>query len=379
MLVHSLLALALCSFTVQTAHAKPNAKAIQSMTVTKKPFGTASGTQVDLYNLSNGRGMTASIATYGGIVVSLEVLDKQGRSADVVLGFPTIDGYLKGHPYFGAIVGRYGNRIAKGRFALDNKTYNLAKNNGENHLHGGASGFDKAVWAAKEIIESDASGIRLSHVSKAGDEGYPGTLTAVVEYRVTADNALDIRYEASTDSPTPINLTHHSYFNLAGKGDILGHELQLEAPFYTPIDSGLIPTGEIASVAGTPFDFRMAKPIGSHISEKHEQLAYGKGYDHNFVLSHPEGVLGLAATVREKSSGRVMRVYTTEPGLQFYSGNFLDGSLTGKDGQAYTHRTGFCLETQHFPDSPNKPHFPSSILRPSETYRHHTRYVFSVN
>ncbi len=349
--------------------------------VDQTTFGkTADNQTVQLITLTNSKGMQARISTYGGILVSLTAPDRKGKFEDVVLGFDKLDGYLAGHPFFGATVGRYGNRIARGEFTLDDKKYTLARNNGENHLHGGVKGFDKAVWTAKTADGEDGPSVKLSHVSKDGDEGYPGTLTVTVTYTLTNKNELRIDYHATTDKATPVNLTHHSYFNLAGagNGDILGHELTIDADRFTPIDAGLIPTGKLQSVEDTPFDFRKSTAIGKRINAGDEQIRFGKGYDHNFVLNQKKGEIGVAARVVEPGSGRVMEVFTTEPGLQFYTGNFLDGTNTGKGGKVYKHRFGFCLETQHFPDSPNKPDFPSTILRPGKEYRSTTSYRFSA-
>jgi len=347
--------------------------------MTKQSFGkTPAGEEVALYTLTNSKGITATITTYGGIVVSLQVPDQAGKLADVVLGFDTLDGYLKGHPYFGAIIGRYGNRIAKGRFTLDGVTHKLAQNNGENHLHGGLKGFDKVVWAAREASERS---LELSYLSKDGEEGYPGNLSVTVTYTLTEDNELRIDYAATTDKPTVVNLTNHSYFNLAGQGegDILRHQVTINAERFTPVDAGLIPTGELRSVDGTPFDFRVPRAIGQGIDAADEQIKLGKGYDHNFVLRWAAGTLRLAARVFEPGSGRIMEVLTTEPGLQFYTGNFLDGTITGKGGKVYHHRYGFCLETQHYPDSPNQPAFPSVVLRPGQRYQTTTVYKFSTS
>ncbi|MFB3829556.1 MAG: aldose epimerase family protein [Bryobacteraceae bacterium] len=343
--------------------------------VTKQPFGkTTAGEDVDLYTLANRNGMQAAITTYGGIVVSLKVPDRAGKAEDVVLGFDDLQGYLKRHPYFGALIGRYGNRIGQGKFTLNGVEYTLARNNGENALHGGLKGFDKAVWQAR----AEDNRLALSHVSKDGDEGYPGTLSVTVTYTLTDNNELRIDYAATTDKDTVVNLTNHSYFNLsgAGNGDILKHQVMLNADRFTPVDAGLIPTGELKPVEGTPFDFRKPTEIGARIGQPDEQLVRGKGYDHNFVVNGASGTLRLAARVTEPTSARVMEVYTTEPGIQFYTGNFLDGSLTGKGGKVYRHRYGFCLETQHFPDSPNKPEFPSTVLKPGQQYRSTTVYKF---
>ena len=347
--------------------------------VTRQPFGaTPSGETVELFTLANAHGMTVRVMTYGGIIVSLEVPDRRGTSGDVVLGYDSLAGYLGHSPYFGAIVGRYGNRIAKGRFTLDGREYRLATNNGPNHLHGGIRGFDKVVWRAEPFDDARGSGVVLSHTSLDGDEGYPGTLTAKVTYTLTDRNELRIDYEATTDRATPVNLTQHSYFNLAGSGNILDHELMIAADSFTPVDSTLIPTGAIVPVAGTPFDFRTPHPIGGRIGAADEQLRFGGGYDHNFVLTRADTGLALAARVSDPASGRILEIRTTEPGIQFYSGNFLDGSITGKHGVVYAHRTGFALETQHFPDSPNQPEFPSTILRPGQIYRSTTTWTFAA-
>jgi aldose 1-epimerase len=304
------------------------------------------------------------------------VPDRSGQLADVVLGFDALDGYLKTHPYFGAVVGRYGNRIGKGQFTLDGRTYKLAINNPPNHLHGGIKGFDKFVWTAEPL--SGRVGVAFSRTSPDGEEGYPGSLEARIVYTLTDRNELAVEYQATTDKATPINLTQHSYFNLAAAGDILGHQMTINADRYTPVDATLIPTGDLAAVDGTPFDFRKPTAIGARIDVAHEQIKNGGGYDHNFVLNRTGSGLALAARVVETRTGRTLEVRTTEPGLQFYTGNFLDGTLTGKGGQVYRHRTGFCLETQHFPDSPNKPQFPSAILRPGQEYRSQTVFAFGV-
>ncbi len=351
------------------------------VTVSKQPYGkTPDGVPVDLYTLSNQNGLEVSITNYGGIIVSLKAPDRNGKSEDVVLGLPSLDGYLKGHPYFGAIVGRYGNRIANGRFTLNGVEYKLAVNNGPNSLHGGLKGFDKVVWQAREVTGPRGSGVELSYVSKDGEEGYPGTLTAQVTYTLTPDGELVIDYSASTDKDTVLNITNHSYFNLAGEGsgDILGHQVKIYAGRFTPVDKTLIPTGELRSVKGTPFDFTQPTAVGARINQDDEQLKFGNGYDHNFVLTGGGGKLAPAAEVYEPRSGRLLEVSTTEPGVQFYTGNFLDGSIRGKKGVAYAFRSGLCLETQHFPDSPNKPSFPSTVLRAGETYRSTTVFRFSA-
>lgn len=349
----------------------------------REAFGaTTEGEAVNLYTLRNANGMEMTVTDYGGIIVSLLVPDRDGRLGDVVLGFDSLAGYLAGHPYFGAIIGRYGNRIAGGRFTLDGREYTLATNNGPNHLHGGIRGFDKVVWDADPFEGEEGSGIVFRYTSPAGEEGYPGTLEARVTYTLTPDDRIIFDYHATTDAPTPVNLTQHSYFNLAGHGggDILDHVVTIHADAFTPVDSTLIPTGEIRGVDGTPFDFREPTAIGARIGQADAQLRFGLGYDHNFVLNRADGAGAptLAARVYEPTTGRVMEIHTTEPGLQFYSGNFLDGSLTGKGGVVYGHRTGFAMETQHFPDSPNQPGFPSTILRPGGEYRSRTIYSFST-
>jgi aldose 1-epimerase len=350
------------------------------MNIEKEQFGTTlDGKKVDIYTLTNANGCEVKITNYGGIVVSLTVPDKTGKIGDVVLGYDKLDGYIKDNsPYFGALIGRYGNRIGKAKFELNGKTYNLAANNGENHLHGGVKGFDKVVWDAKEIKQNDAVGLELNYLSKDGEEGYPGNLNVTVKYLWTNNNELKIEYAATTDKDTVVNLTHHSYFNLAGKGNILKHELMINADKFTPVDEGLIPTGELRSVQGTPMDFTKPTAVGARIEQDDEQLKFGLGYDHNWALNDYDGSLKKVASVYEPTSGRVMEVYTTEPGLQFYSGNFLDGTITGKGGTVYKHRTGLCLETQHFPDSPNKPDFLSTTLKPGEKYSTTTIYKFKT-
>ena len=346
--------------------------------VTHADFGkTSDGIAVSIYSLSNSHGVEARITTYGGRVVSLTTPDRKGNKADVVLGFDSLTGFAES-PFFGALVGRYGNRIGGAQFTIDGTEYKLEKNNGANSLHGGSHGFDKVVWTAREV---SGGGLELTYLSKDGEEGYPGNLKAVVVYHVTDANELRIDYTATTDKPTVVNLTNHSYFNLkgAGVGDIQDHVMMLNADRYTPVDSGQIPTGELLPVAGTPFDFRKPTAIGARIDQNDEQLKIGKGYDHNYVVLNRKGTgLSLAAKVEEPSSGRVLEVLTTEPGVQFYTGNNLDGSIKGKGGKTYVRRGGFCLETQHFPDSPNKPKFPSTVLRPGGTYRTTTVFRFSV-
>jgi len=349
--------------------------------VARAAFGrTPDGQAVELFTLTSARGTEVRAINYGGIIVSLRVPDRAGRMGDVVLGYDSLDGYLKATPYFGAIVGRYGNRIAKGAFTLDGHTYRLVTNNGPNHLHGGTRGFDKVVWKADPFEGASGVGVVFTYTSADGEEGYPGNLNARVTYTLTDGDELAFEYFATTDKATPVNLTQHSYFNLAGEGsrDVLDHQLTIDADRYTPVDATLIPTGELASVAGTPFDFRKATAIGARIGQKDEQLVRGGGYDHNFVLNRKGTGLARVIRVAEPTSGRVMDVSTTEPGVQFYSGNFLDGSITGKSGHVYRHRYGLCLETQHFPDSPNHPSFPSTILRPGEEYRSKTVLAFST-
>ncbi|MCK4660870.1 MAG: galactose mutarotase [Phycisphaerae bacterium] len=349
--------------------------------IEKRAWGkTQDNRTVCVYALANANGMSARITDYGGIVVSLTAPDRNGKYEDVVLGYGTLAEYVKDSPYFGSVVGRFGNRIARGKFSLDGQEYTLAVNNGPNHLHGGLKGFDKVIWESEALIRDGAVGVRLHYLSPDGEEGYPGNLDVTVHYWLTDANELRIEYSATTDKATPVNPTHHSYFNLAGagNGDILGHELMLAADRFTPVDEGLIPTGELRPVAGTPFDFARPTAIGARVGDDDLQLKYGRGYDHNFVLSRWDGKLRLAATVYEPKSGRLMEVLTTEPGVQFYCGNFLDGSNIGKGGKPYEHRYGFCLETQHFPDSPNRPEFPSCTLRPGEQYHHTTVYRFSI-
>lgn len=339
---------------------------------------------IRLYELVNKTGMSVKITNYGAIVTSIRVPDREGRFADVVLGYNRMEDYINAvdKPYFGAVVGRYGNRIAKGKFTLDGKTYTLAVNNGPNHLHGGMIGFDKVVWDATPVQSDGATGLTLTYRAKDMEEGYPGNLDITVTYTLTDENELSIDYQAVTDKATPVNLTNHTYFNLAGEGSgtILDHHLRVNADHYTPVDDTLIPTGKIEPVKGTPFDFTSPKPIGRDIGADNEQLTFGGGYDHNFVLNKTETSdrMTLAAAVYEPTSGRRMEIFTVEPGLQFYSGNFLDGRLTGKSGKRYVYRGGFCLETQHYPDSPNQPNFPSVILHPGQTYKTRTLYKFST-
>ncbi len=347
--------------------------------VKKESFGEVDGKPVELYTLTNRKGAEAKITTYGATVVSLKVPDRNGKSDDIVLGFDNIDGYLQGTSFFGATIGRYGNRIAKGRFTLNGVEYKLATNNEPNHLHGGNKGFDKVIWNAKPFNVKGGAGLALNYLSHDGEEGYPGNLSVTVSYTLTDNNELKISYAATTDKDTVVNLTHHSYFNLAGQGngDVLNHRLMIDAGRFTPTDAGSIPTGELRSVKGTPFDFTQPTTIGARINQDDEQLKLAKGYDHNYVLNGKAGVLRKVASVSEPTTGRMMEVWTTEPGMQLYSGNFLDG-VKGKGGKVYQFRNGLCLETQHYPDSPNEPSFPSTVLRKGNTYRTQTIYKFSA-
>ena len=353
--------------------------------VTRAPFGrTADGQPVELFTLTNAHGIEVRLTNYGGIITSLKTPDRSGRFDDIVLGYDNLNGYLHTSPYFGAIVGRYGNRIAKGRFTLDGASYRLAVNNGPNSLHGGMRGFDKVVWTAEPFRNEGTEGVALEYTSADMEEGYPGTLRARVIYTLTDDNRLIVDYQATSDKPTPVNLTQHSYWNLAGDGsrDVLAHVLTINADSMTPVDTTLIPTGEISPVTGTPFDFRTPMPIGARIDQRQNtQIRYGGGYDHNFVLNRGSAgadSLVHAARVAEPSTGRTLDIFTTEPGIQFYSGNFLDGTITGKAGRVYKHRYGLALETQHYPDSPNHQNFPSTILRPGQQYRSRTVFAFGV-
>lgn len=335
------------------------------------------GTSVQQYTLANANGIEMKVITYGGIITHLTVPDRNGNYADVVLGYDSLHQYLEMNPYFGAIIGRYGNRIAKGEFSLNGETYELARNNIGNHLHGGIQGFDKVVWQAELLEMDDAVGLKLSYTSEDMEEGYPGTLSAIVTYILDNQNRLTFDYEAVTDKTTIVNLTNHAYYNLSGmSSDILGHELTINADSYLPVDSTLIPL-QAEFVEGTPFDFRISKVIGADIGKENIQLQNGGGYDHCWILNEEGEELSLAATLYDPESGRQMEVYTTEPGIQFYSGNFLDGSITGKNGVVYGKRSGLCLETQHFPDSPNRPDFPSTVLNPGEVYRSKTVTVFT--
>lgn len=356
----------------------PNPKS----SVTKSDFGTTpSGKPVELYTLRNSKGAEACIMTYGGIVQKLVMPDKNGKMEDIVLGFDSLDGYTgTNDPYFGALIGRYGNRIGGAQFTLEGKTYTLAKNNNGNTLHGGIKGFDKVIWTAKPSVGIAGPQLTLAYVSLDGEEGFPGNLEVYAIYTLTENNELKLEFTAHTDKPTVVNLTHHSYFNLAGQGngDILNHVVYINSDKTTPVDSGLIPTGAFADVTGTPFDFRKPTTIGARINDPDPVLQYGPGYDHNWIINKPLGQFGLQARVVEPTSGRVMEVWSDQPGLQFYAGNFLDGSITGKDGKVYQKHYAFCMEPQHYPDSPNKPAFPSTELKPGETYHNTIVYKFSV-
>ncbi len=359
-------------------------ESVKAKATTCERWGDVDGRQILLYTLDNGRGLRMKVTNYGGIITALETPDRSGVSADVTLGYDKLADYVKATPYFGALIGRYGNRIANGRFSLDGAEYKLATNNSPGGipcgLHGGLKGFDKVVWDAEPVEKDGNPGLKLRYISRDGEEGYPGKLDVTVHYWLTPDNALRITYRATTDKATPVNLTQHAYFNLAGHaaGTILDHQLMLAADRFTPVDKGLIPTGDLRPVDGTPFDFRKATAIGARIGSQDEQMVFGGGYDHNWVVNGKAGEMRRAATMCEPKSGRVMEVWTKEPGIQFYCGNFLDGSNVGKGGKPYAYRTGFCLETQHYPDSPNQPKFPSTILRPGQTYDTETIYKFSA-
>jgi len=377
---HWMPALSACLIAVcLLAFAMPNTGSAASGQISKKPWGKLpDGTAVDLYTLRNRHGMEVKISNYGGIVVSISVPDRKGEFADVALGYDDLEGYLKETPYFGALVGRYGNRIANAKFTLNGREYKLAANNGPNSLHGGLKGFDKVVWQGKSLATPEGPALELSYVSKDGEEGFPGNLSVTTVYALTDDNGLKIEYTATTDKDTVINLTHHSYFNLAGKGDVLNHEVMIHANKFTPTDKNLIPIGELSSVNGTPFDFRKSTPIGARINQDDEQLKLAGGYDQNWVIDKPPGKLGLMARVYEPTSGRVLEVLSSEPGMQFYTGNHLNGKITGKGGWVYTARSGFCMEPQHYPDSPNHPEFPSVVLKPGQEYHNTIIYRFSV-
>ena len=355
------------------------APAQQKSGVQKQSFGTQDGKAINLYTLTNSHGVEVRAMNYGGIIVSIRVPDRKGELADIVLGHETSEGYIPNPPFLGAIVGRYANRIANGTFTLDGKKYDLPKNDGPNTLHGGIDKtFNKVVWTDEAL--KGKTGVAFTYLSKDGEEGFPGNLKVIVTYTLTDENALVIHYEATTDKATPINLSQHSYFNLAGEGsgDILSHEIMLNADRFTPVDKTLIPTGELRSVKGTPFDFTTSAKIGTRIDDTYDQMVLGHGYDHNFILNRKGDGLTLAARVYEPTRGRVMEVSTTQPAVQFYTGNFLDGTVTGKHGHVYKRRNGFCLETQHYPDSPNHPDFPTTILKPGETFHSETVFKFST-
>jgi aldose 1-epimerase len=368
----------------QTENSDNTVKLTEQTNITQQEFGKMpDGTVAMLYTLRNAEGMEVKITNYGGTITHWTAPDKNGKYEDIVLGHDSLSGYLTASPYFGCIIGRYGNRIAKGKFTLEGQTYTLAVNNGENHLHGGLKGFDKVLWEATPM-DGEEPALKLTYLSKDGEEGYPGNLQVEVTYHLQKDNALRIDYQATTDKTTVVNLTNHTYFNLLGhtEGDILGHELMLNASSFLPVDKTMIPTGEVRPVKGTVFDFTQSTPIGAGINDtKDEQIKFGIGYDHSWVLNPPteKSGLNLVGKVLEPNSGRVLEIFTTEPAVQFYTGNFLNGSITGKRGVVYKQRYGFCLETQHYPDSPNQKNFPSTVLKPNETYQTSTLHRFSVN
>lgn len=363
-----------------TTNTSKTEKEVMKPSVKKESFGKLpDGTTIDSYTLANKNGVEVKITNYGATVTSIKVPDRSGKFEDVALGYDSIDGYLAKNPHLGSVAGRYANRIAKGEFTLNGKAYKLAKNNGENHLHGGPKGFYQALWTATPVESGDNVGLTLKYLSKDGEEGYPGNLDVTVTYTLTGDNALKIDYAATTDKDTILNLTNHSYFNLAGagNGDILKHELKINSEQITPVDSTMIPTGDVKPVAGTPFDFSKLTAIGARINDQDEQLILGKGYDHNFILNVNNTISTPAVEVYEPTTGRVMEVFTNQPGVQLYTGNFLDGTITGKGGKVYNQRYGFCLETQHYPDSPNKPNFPNVVLKTGQRFDSTTIYKFS--
>lgn len=377
----SLISLSLATLPFTGCTVQHRSESPATVTVTRSAFGQLSdGRAVDLYTLKNAQGLEIHVMTYGAIITVVRTPDRAGHIDDIALGFDSLAGYFGQDPYFGALVGRYANRIARGQFTLDGTTYHLAQNNGPNSLHGGLRGFDKVLWSAEPFSIAGAAGVRLRYTSPNSEEGYPGTLTARVTYTLNSRNELDVDYEATTDKPTVVNLTQHSYWNLhgEGRGDILDHLVEIDASSYTPVDSTLIPTGEIAPVAGTPFDFRTPVAVGARIAQPNEQLRFGGGYDHNFVLDRADSGLRHAARVVDPVSGRTLDVSTTEPGMQFYTGNFLDGTIHGKGGHVYVHRGALVLETQHYPDSPNHPNFPSTVLRPGSTFGSRTVFAFGV-
>ncbi len=349
----------------------------EGLSISKAPFGESPDGPVDIYTFTNKNGIEARVINYGALLVSLKTPDKNGQFEDIVLGFDSLAGYLGDHPYFGATIGRYSNRIAKGKFTLDGETYTLATNNGPNHLHGGPGGFGRQLWSAEELKTDDAIGVKLTYVSEDMEEGYPGKLTVETSYLLNNKNELFMQYSATSDRATICNLTNHTYFNLKAEGDILDHQLMIKANNITPVDETLIPTGELMPVEGTPFDFRNPKPIGAEINGEHEQMKIGGGYDHNYVINKASSGMELIAYFSENTTGRVVEVYSEEPGVQFYSGNFLNGKVSGK-GKTYEYRTGFCLETQHFPNSPNEPDFPSTRLGAGKRYTTQTMWRFSA-
>jgi aldose 1-epimerase len=380
-MIGTMAALALGACSTKPGETTSGSPSTPNATMKKDPFGKMSdGVLVDLYTMTNSNGISAAITTYGGRVVSLKTPDKKGTAGDIILGFDSLDGYLADNPYFGALIGRYGNRIGKAQFTLNGKLYKLVANDGPNSLHGGKVGFDKDLWSGLDKSTTDTASVELRYTSKDMEEGYPGELATIITYSLTPQNELKIEYKATTGRDTVLNLTNHTYWNLAGagQGDILGHQLTIPASKFTPVDATLIPTGELKSLDGSPFDFRTATAIGARINADDQQLKFGKGYDHNYVLDSTDGSLARCALVHDPNSGRTMEVLTTQPGLQFYTGNFLDGKIKGKGGNVYPFRGALCLETQHFPDSPNKPAFPTTILKPGEEYKHTTVYKFSV-
>jgi aldose 1-epimerase len=377
----SFVCLTACRQSGSSEESENSTEVANAATISEQTFGTLpDGTTVSLYTMVNAQGMTMTVTNLGGTIVALKTPDKNGVFEDVVLGYDSIAGYIKAPSFFGALVGRYGNRIANGQFTLDGVTYDLAKNNGENHLHGGRKGFDKVVWNAAPVTVSDGVALKLDYLSKDMEEGYPGNLNVQVLYTLTNENELKIEYTATTDKKTIVNLTNHTYFNLSGntKRDILDHVLSLNASAFIPVDETLIPTGEIKPVAGTPFDFTTPTVIGERIDNDDPQLKAGRGYDHCWVFNEDDGSNKPAATLYDPGTGRYMEMFTTEPGTQVYTGNFLNGSIVGKYGTTYAQRYAICLETQHFPDSPNQPNFPSVVLSPGETYHTETVYAFAV-
>jgi aldose 1-epimerase len=374
-----ILSVIILSSSCKKQQEQPPAEPAAPAKVTTESFGTMpDGHAVTLYTVRNQQGMEMGVINYGGIIVSLTAPDKAGNYSDVVLGFDSLSQYIKSNPYFGALIGRYGNRIAKGKFKIDNVEYSLPVNNGVNSLHGGTQGFDKVFWDI--TVQPDSSSLKLTYRAADGEQGYPGNLQAEVIYTLTDQNELKVEYSATTDKKTVINLTQHTYFNLSGDAnkDILEHQLMLQSEQYLPVDKGLIPTGELRNVAGTPFDFKTLTVVGSRINEKDEQLALGGGYDHCWILTGSDGTLRKIGELYEPTSGRLVEVSTTEPGIQFYTGNFLDGTLKGKEGVVYKYRSGLCLETQHYPDSPNQASFPSTLLNPGDTYKTKTVYKFTT-